>query len=34
MSIEEPTPPLEEGKQVSNPFSTGGDGPWFEVQVM
>lgn len=34
---EEPITPVgaaEDGKQISNPFSTGGGGPWFEVQVM
>ena len=34
MSTEEADAPLREGKQVSNPYSTGGGGHWFEVQVM
>jgi hypothetical protein len=34
MPTEEPASLLPEGKQISNPFSTGGGGPRFEVQVM
>jgi len=33
MPTEEPTTPVREGKQISNPFSTGGGGPRFEIQV-
>jgi hypothetical protein len=32
--LESLTPGPDDGKQISNPFSEGGGGHWFEVQVM
>ncbi len=33
MPTEQPSAPPSDGKQISNPFSTGGGGARFEVQV-